>query len=111
MIDVYDMALAGLLHDVGKVMQRAEVEIGRDKYEEYCPTFKGVPSHQHVMWTRLFRQPAVQTGTRLGADRQPCRQPSQRFRFCQPKRPGILADTVPHQRGPGFRKLGQAGRR
>ncbi len=54
MIDVYDMALAGLLHDVGKVMQRAEVEIGRDKYEEYCPTFKGVPSHQHVMWTRLF---------------------------------------------------------
>ena len=54
MIDVYDMALAGLLHDVGKVMQRAEVEIGRDKYEEYCPTYKGVPSHQHVMWTRLF---------------------------------------------------------
>jgi len=54
MIDVYDMALAGLLHDIGKVMQRAEVDIGKAKYEAYCPSWNNVPTHQHVMWTRQF---------------------------------------------------------
>ena len=54
MIGVYDIALAGLLHDVGKIMQRAEVDISKDRYEIYCPQHNSIPTHQHVMWTRQF---------------------------------------------------------
>lgn len=57
MIDVYDMALAGLLHDIGKVMQRAGVKINKSDYEMRCPQYQGVPSHQHVMWTESFFSP------------------------------------------------------
>lgn len=56
MIDVYDMALAGLLHDIGKLMQRAEVEIPKAAYESRCPLSQSHISHSHVMWTEHFFQ-------------------------------------------------------
>lgn len=54
MIDVYDMALAGLLHDIGKLMQRAEVDIPKSIYESRCPVYQSRISHLHVMWTEHF---------------------------------------------------------
>ncbi|MDY0152382.1 MAG: type III-A CRISPR-associated protein Cas10/Csm1 [Candidatus Cloacimonas sp.] len=60
MIDVYDIALAGLLHDIGKVMQRAEEPIVKTRYEMRCPSFNGVISHQHVMWSELFFAPLAE---------------------------------------------------
>ncbi len=54
MIDVYDIALAGLLHDIGKVMQRAEVAIDKGRFGMRCPERDGRPTHQHVMWTEQF---------------------------------------------------------
>ncbi|GAB1468731.1 type III-A CRISPR-associated protein Cas10/Csm1 [Candidatus Cloacimonadota bacterium] len=54
MIQLYDIALAALVHDVGKVMQRAEEPIAKERYEMRCLSFNGRISHQHVMWTELF---------------------------------------------------------
>lgn len=50
--------LAALLHDIGKLMQRAEVEtLGFDfdsRMKELCPCNKGYYSNQHVIWTKYF---------------------------------------------------------
>jgi len=50
--------LAALLHDVGKFMQRAEVECKHEKNEKemqlWCPKWNGIPTHRHVLWTRSF---------------------------------------------------------
>ncbi len=62
MIDVYDVALAGLLHDIGKVMQRAEISIVREKYEMRCPRYSSNSyyTHLHVMWTEQFFYPKAE---------------------------------------------------
>lgn len=54
---VYTIALAGLLHDVGKFMQRAEVPLSagtRNMEGTICPVYQGRYSHKHVLWTSEF---------------------------------------------------------
>ena len=63
MPDIYDIALAGLLHDVGKVMQRAGISIDENKYIHRCPVYNSRPSHKHVMWTEDFFFPRAGTNT------------------------------------------------
>lgn len=49
--------LAALLHDMGKFMQRAEVElsdISRGMETTLCPMYEGRSSHKHVLWTDHF---------------------------------------------------------
>lgn len=55
-VDVYDITIAALLHDIGKVMQRAEIDIDKNKYLMRCPykADQNRNSHLHVMWTELF---------------------------------------------------------
>lgn len=52
--NVYDIIIASLLHDIGKVMQRAELDYEK-KFEQRCPqkSNKGI-SHKHVAWTEQF---------------------------------------------------------
>jgi CRISPR-associated protein Csm1 len=56
---VVELALAGLLHDVGKLRQRAlSREEDHDQLERavetFCPTFDGRPSHRHAGHTARF---------------------------------------------------------
>jgi CRISPR-associated protein Csm1 len=59
--------LAGLLHDIGKFYQRADIynrdresyfEMLENEYRnlepEFCPSYKGRYSHKHVLWTAQF---------------------------------------------------------
>lgn len=55
--------LAALLHDIGKFYQRADTgAVSSSKYlkgyckdeSSFCPTYKGVYSHKHVLWTAQF---------------------------------------------------------
>ncbi len=49
--------LAGLLHDIGKFMQRAEIPLSsqsKNMENTICPSFKGIHSHYHVLWTNEF---------------------------------------------------------
>ncbi len=51
------IALAGLLHDVGKFMQRAEVPLSaasKQMENTICPVYEGRYSHKHVLWTSEF---------------------------------------------------------
>ena len=53
-IDKHDIAIAALLHDIGKVMQRAEMPIPNE-FISRCPTRQhGHPTHLHVTWTEEF---------------------------------------------------------
>ncbi|TSA24208.1 type III-A CRISPR-associated protein Cas10/Csm1 [bacterium] len=52
-IDKHDIAIAALLHDIGKVMQRAEIPIPNE-FLNRCPTKHGHPTHLHVTWTEQF---------------------------------------------------------
>ena len=61
MPDIYDIALAGLLHDIGKVMQRAGIGIDENKYTHRCPEYNSRPSHKHVMWTEDFFFPRAES--------------------------------------------------
>jgi len=58
MNDVLEIALAGCLHDVGKLFQRAGTELtdsARRMEPMLCPTDKaGYPTHRHVLWTNEF---------------------------------------------------------
>lgn len=55
---VTEIAIAGLLHDVGKVLQRAQApltEQAQRMSEMLCPqTPDGHPTHRHVLWTNDF---------------------------------------------------------
>lgn len=54
---VHKIALAGLLHDVGKFMQRAEVPLSpasKGMDSSICPVWQGRYSHKHVLWTSEF---------------------------------------------------------
>jgi CRISPR-associated protein Csm1 len=54
---VYTVALAGLLHDVGKFMQRAETPLSSEAKNmegTICPVYQGRYSHKHVLWTSAF---------------------------------------------------------
>lgn len=51
------IALAGLLHDVGKFMQRAEVPlsaVSQQMENTICPVYEGRYSHKHVLWSSEF---------------------------------------------------------
>lgn len=59
-----EIYLAALLHDIGKFYQRAD-ENGVPKSthispeiksleSSFCPSYKGIPSHKHVLWTAQF---------------------------------------------------------
>ncbi|MCX7803680.1 MAG: HD domain-containing protein [Planctomycetota bacterium] len=62
MASVFELALAGLLHDIGKFMCRAhanESALGADarRMEDiYCPGVEtgGEPTHRHVLWSAFF---------------------------------------------------------
>ena len=60
---VHTIALGGLLHDIGKFMQRAEVEKEypeiKDNYAEFCPTER---SYLHAAHTAYFIQRFVPDG-------------------------------------------------
>ncbi|MBN1625212.1 MAG: type III-A CRISPR-associated protein Cas10/Csm1 [Deltaproteobacteria bacterium] len=56
---IYKIALAGLLHDIGKFMQRAELEKEfieiKNNYDGFCPTGNGGQySHLHAAHTAFF---------------------------------------------------------
>lgn len=54
---VTKIALAGLLHDVGKFAQRAEVplsERSKEMENSICRLGKGYYTHRHVLWTHEF---------------------------------------------------------
>ncbi len=55
MKDVDLIALAGLLHDIGKFGQRAEIPIDLQSYDKnlYCPFFNGYHSHIHAISCNL----------------------------------------------------------
>lgn len=48
------LVLAALLHDIGKFAQRARRPKSASMEGEYCPAYKGRPSHQHVLYTDHF---------------------------------------------------------
>lgn len=51
---VYELAAAGLLHDIGKVLQPAKIPLSAEagKLEQMiCPVFNGNYSHKHVLYT------------------------------------------------------------
>lgn len=51
------VVLGALLHDIGKFMQRAEVELSNTSKEmenTLCPVYEGRYSHKHVLWTDHF---------------------------------------------------------
>lgn len=54
-MNVFDVIIAALLHDVGKPMQRSELEKIPDTVG-YCPQSGYKPSHLHVEWTNSFFQ-------------------------------------------------------
>jgi len=56
--DVYEVAFAGLLHDVGKCAQRAGVSID-DRFYGYCPVRNGRASHLHAAYTAAFVAAAI----------------------------------------------------
>jgi len=51
------VALAAMLHDIGKVAERARIEVDRDRLNThkniYCPHFQGRPSHIHAAYSAL----------------------------------------------------------
>ncbi|WP_022662633.1 type III-A CRISPR-associated protein Cas10/Csm1 [Paucidesulfovibrio longus] len=53
-IDMEILALASLLHDIGKFAQRAKRPKSVNMEGEYCPAYKGRPSHAHVLYTDNF---------------------------------------------------------
>ena len=56
------IALAGLLHDIGKFGQRAEIDIQKDSYDfqSYCPMkFGSYWTHQHSAFTAEFLKSIV----------------------------------------------------
>jgi len=55
--ELAEIAVAGLLHDVGKVFQRADWPLSQAASrleEELCPQIDGKPVHRHVLWTYDF---------------------------------------------------------
>lgn len=55
--ELLKVTLAGLLHDVGKFMQRAEVPLSaqsKGMETTICKQYKGRYSHRHVLWTNEF---------------------------------------------------------
>lgn len=49
------VALAGLLHDIGKFYQRTGAPVPLRNLESYCcPSFQGRHSHQHTLYTAKF---------------------------------------------------------
>ena len=51
------IAMAGLLHDIGKLMQRAEVPLSsasQGMEGSICKSYQGHYSHRHVLWTNDF---------------------------------------------------------
>lgn len=60
--EYHTVVLAALLHDIGKFMQRAEVQLGdtsRQMESTLCPVNKGIYSHKHVLWTDYFFESCV----------------------------------------------------
>jgi len=59
------IALAGLLHDIGKFGQRAEIPIDMQSYDKnlYCPFFNGYHSHIHAIYTADFLKSVVSKQT------------------------------------------------
>ena len=52
MKDVDLIALAGLLHDIGKFGQRAEIDVDDLDYQNFCPRDKnGNPTHKHAAYS------------------------------------------------------------
>jgi len=52
MKDIDKIALAGLLHDIGKFAQRANIPIDDYDFQLYCPRDKhGNPTHKHAAYT------------------------------------------------------------
>lgn len=61
-MNAYETALGGLLHDIGKFMQRAHApgtglggqSLGMREY--VCPSYEGRHTHQHVLYTNEFME-------------------------------------------------------
>ena len=55
---VYTVALAGLLHDVGKFAERAGMEISQQYHNDnehlYQPHYDGRSSHKHALYSAAF---------------------------------------------------------
>ena len=51
MKDIDLIALAALLHDIGKFGQRAELSIDDYDWQNYCPNYNGYYSHKHAAYT------------------------------------------------------------
>jgi CRISPR-associated protein Csm1 len=68
-MNVYDIVIAALLHDVGKPLQRSELPKLADKVG-YAPQSAWRTSHLHVEWTHSFFQeycPELETSAKLAS--------------------------------------------
>ena len=65
MKEIDKIALAGLLHDIGKFGQRAEIDIDLHSYDKnlYCPFFNGYHSHLHAIYSADFLKKVVSKQT------------------------------------------------
>lgn len=66
---VLKVALAGLLHDIGKFAQRARRPYSKDMQGSYLPSFKGLSSHWHALYTDYFIEKDLPLPADLDADR------------------------------------------
>jgi CRISPR-associated protein Csm1 len=68
-MDVYDVLIAALLHDVGKPMQRGEI-LKKPDTVGYCPQNAKHAHHLHVEWTNSFfmdHAPMLETAAKLAS--------------------------------------------
>ena len=65
--EIMEIALAGLLHDLGKFRHRTGLEVTNERNLSYCPNVHGRPSHVHVAHTAqaiedLFEPKGLRSG-------------------------------------------------
>lgn len=63
---IYEVAIGALLHDIGKVMQRAELEkeypVIIKNYSEFCPYYNNYFTHLHAAHTAYFIEKCIPEG-------------------------------------------------
>lgn len=110
------LSLGALLHDIGKLLQRAETEYSRDMAGEYCPTgIGGRPSRLHVLYTdyfieRVLKLPPELEGQRSSLARlaashhKPAEDSLAEQALCQADRLSAGADRIKEAEGENYKR-------